>query len=181
MTRKSFLFVRSFAVCLAAFALASATSAAAQTETVIHSFQSSSKFDGMDPLSGLVADNAGALYGTASGGGKYGEGAVYKLAPPSTEGGAWKQSILYSFLGDQTGTNDGLGPRGGIVLAGSGKIYGTTQGGGQYGYGTVYELSPPTQSGGPWTETVLYNFTSEVEPVNGLVAGAGGKLYGTTL
>jgi uncharacterized repeat protein (TIGR03803 family) len=180
MTRKSFLFVRNFAVCLAALTLASATLAAAQTEIVIHSFRSSSKFDGMDPMSGLVADNAGALYGTANGGGKYGEGAVYKLAPPTTQGGAWKQNILYSFLGDNTGANDGAGPRGSIVLAGSGKIYGTTQGGGQYGYGTVYELLPPTQSGGPWTETLLYNFASEVEPVNGLVAGAGGKLYGTT-
>lgn len=44
----------------------------------------------------------------------------------------------------------------------------------------MYELSPPTQSGSSWAETVLYSFTSKVEPIYGVVAGGGGKLYGTT-
>jgi hypothetical protein len=29
------------------------------------------------------------------------------------------------------------------------------------GFGVVYELSPPTQKGGKWTYTVLYNFQGE--------------------
>lgn len=126
MTRQSFSFAAILVVCFAMCALASVTLASAQTESVIHSFQSSSKFDVMDPFGGLVADRTGALYGTAGGGGKYRSGAVYKLSPPTTVGGAWKQNILYSFLGDTTGTNDGSGPSGSIVIAKSGKIYGTT-------------------------------------------------------
>jgi uncharacterized repeat protein (TIGR03803 family) len=170
--------VITFAICISAF---SARSASAQTETVIHTFQSNGGGDGSSPLGGLVADGSGALYGTATGGGKYRSGVVYKLSPPSAQGGTWKQNILYSFMGEFSGSNDGATPSGSIVLnSKSGKIYGTTQGGGQYGWGTVYELSPPTQHGSPWTETILYNFPGRVEPIFGLVADAGGRLYGTT-
>jgi uncharacterized repeat protein (TIGR03803 family) len=166
------------------FALASFIPAGAQTESVIHSFRSTSVFDGIQPFGGLFADANGALYGVA-GGGKYGAGAVYKLVPPATQGGAWTQNILYPFMGSFNGARDGSNPSGGIVFAAAssrnGKIYGTTQGGGLYGGGTVYELSRPTQPGSPWTETILYNFGQGVEAISGVIAGAEGRLYGTTV
>lgn len=178
MTRQS-LSLAKLTICVAAFALASLTLAGAQTESVIHSFQSTSVFDGIFPLSPVATDKNGAVYGVTTQGGKHGPGTVYKLAPPAAPGGVWKQNILYSF----TGGADGAGPIGGVVLTKGGKIYGTTQGGGQYGEGTVYELSPPTRLGSPWTETVLYNFTGSDDgavPLVGVIAGPGGRLYGTT-
>lgn len=55
---------------------------------------------------------------------------------------------------------------------------GTTNQGGAYGYGTVFELSP---SG---TETILHNFldnwTDGGLPDAGLIMDAKGNLYGTT-
>jgi uncharacterized repeat protein (TIGR03803 family) len=44
-----------------------------------------------------------------------------------------------------------------LVFDAAGNLYGTTQSGGAYGYGTVFELSP---SPGGWTQNELYSFTS---------------------
>jgi hypothetical protein len=155
--------------------------ASAQTETVVHSFQSTSVFDGIAPYSGLVADKNGALYGTTADGGKYRAGTVYKLVPPTSQGEAWKQTILYAF----TGGSDGANPSGALVLRPAGKIYGTTQGGGgSESCGVVYELAPPTKLGNPWTQTVLYTFCSTAgdgeKPIAGIISGEDGRLYGTT-
>ncbi len=48
-------------------------------ETVLHNFTGAN--DGGQPLGGLVQDRVGNLYGTASTGGKYGYGVVFKLLP----------------------------------------------------------------------------------------------------
>lgn len=68
--------------------------AQAQTESVIHAFQSNARHDGISPFSGLVADRNGSLYGTTEQGGVYGYGAVYKLTPPATQDGAWGEGVL---------------------------------------------------------------------------------------
>jgi uncharacterized repeat protein (TIGR03803 family) len=68
---------------------------------------------------------------------------------------AWAKSkykILYSF----TGQPDGGGVYAGVALDGKGNLYGTTSGGGAYGSGTVFELSPG--SGGKWSEKILHSF-----------------------
>ena len=48
--------------------------------------------------------------------------------------------------------------------------------------GTVFQLSPPSTSGGAWTETILQNFKygQGVEPIGTPVVAANGVLYGTT-
>ena len=171
-----------YVIWFAIFAFASITLASAQTETVIHTFQSVSKADGAAPFGGLVADSNGALYGATYYGGKYGQGTVYKLAPPATQGGVWKQNILYSF----TGGADGGEPSGSLLLdSKSHKIYGTTQiGGSARYYGVVYELVPPSKPGAPWTEAVLYNFSGSADggtPYAGVISDSKGTLYGTTL
>jgi uncharacterized repeat protein (TIGR03803 family) len=87
-------------------------------------------------------------------------------------------SVLYSF----TGGTDGGGVSSSVVMDKQGNLYGTTTGGGAYGYGTVFELSP--NSDGTWTETVLHSFKSGdpdgQEPDANLVLDAAGNLYGTT-
>ncbi len=75
-------------------------------------------------------------------------------------------------------------PTGSLIADSSGNLYGTTQRGGASSgsYGTVFELSPPTTTGGSWTETILYNFqfTDGAYPADALVFDAQGNLYGTT-
>ncbi|HEY3778975.1 MAG TPA: choice-of-anchor tandem repeat GloVer-containing protein [Rhizomicrobium sp.] len=142
------------------------------TESVLHSFGSGS--DGVAPYQGgLVADNAGNLYGTTSTGGAYGGGGtVFRVAPDGTE------MVLYSF----TGYSDGLGPYSGVILDKQGNIYGTTvlgggTGCGENGCGTVFKLAPDG------TETVLHAFTGGSDgsqPIGDLVIDKEGNLYGTT-
>jgi uncharacterized repeat protein (TIGR03803 family) len=51
---------------------------------------------------------------------------------------------------------DGAGLYGGLVLDQHGNVYGDTSGGGNYGYGTVFQLSLGTNGG--WREKVLRSF-----------------------
>ena len=54
---------------------------------------------------------------------------------------------------------DGIVPGGGLIMDRSGNLYGATLGGGAHGNnGTVFELKPPSASGGPWTESILWSF-----------------------
>jgi uncharacterized repeat protein (TIGR03803 family) len=130
------------------------------------------------PRRTLIFDAAGNLYGTASGGGYYnnqctfGCGAVFELIPGSR--GNWKAKVLHFFKG-----KDGASPSGNMVFDRAGNLYGTTSGGGQYGRGTVFELTP--QSNGTWKEELLYSFNGidGAEPA-GLIFEAAGNLCGTT-
>lgn len=107
--------------------------------------------DGNDPVSGLVFDSAGNLYGTTKVGGTWGFGTVFQLVPGSAS--KWTENQLYSF---QSG-RDGAYPFTGVVLDAAGHIYGTTAEGGD-GFGTVFELAQ--QSNGTWKERLLHTFTN---------------------
>src|ERR1700683_1523198 len=63
-------------------------------ETILYSFSGP---DGANPTSGLIADAAGALYGTTSGGGPPSKGTVFRLAPKGD--GTYAESGLYAFRG----------------------------------------------------------------------------------
>jgi len=91
---------------------------------------------------------------------------------------AWAatEQVLYSFTG---GTDGGQPWSVALVFDQAGNLYGTTEGGGLYGAGTVFELSPGPNG---WTETVIYNFTGGSDgatPMGGVVFDASGNLYGT--
>lgn len=62
-------------------------------------------------------------------------------------------------------------------------LYGTTYNGGTSNKGTVFTLTPPTTTGGPWTEAVLHSFTGSdgSNPHAPVVMDSNGVLYGTTL
>jgi uncharacterized repeat protein (TIGR03803 family) len=78
------------------------------------------------------------------------------------------------------------GPDTGLVFGQNGAIYGAS-GGGISEQGVIFELAPPAAPGGAWTETVIYQFNYYAgggdgrEPNGGLVFGANGALYGTTV
>jgi uncharacterized repeat protein (TIGR03803 family) len=144
---------------------------AGTTETVLHSF--GGQLDGTDPVAGLAIDGAGNLYGTTSFGGALGNGTVFELSPPSTLGGTWVESVLYSF----GSSPDGAIPVGGVSLDASGNVYGTTSAGGAYGFGRVFELTPGTA----WTETAIHDFQNGDDggvPYAGLIADQSGNFYG---
>jgi len=166
-------------------------------ETVLYIFKGNASNDGATPAGGLVIDSAGNLYGTTAYGGtgncvllgtKMGCGAVFELSPPMQKGGAWTETVLYSF----PSSTQGYLPRGDLVFDSAGNLYGATQfGGGKgnscdsfYQYcGEVFKLSPPKQKGGAWAEKVLHSFaggTDGAEPNGGLVLDSTGALYGTT-
>ncbi len=134
--------------------------------------------DGGFPFATPIVDSAGNIYGTAFNS-PSGAGTVYELSPPSGGVGPWTFSTLYSF----TGGDDGGNPRGGVVMDGSGALYGTTQVGGTDGWGTVFKLTPPVGGSGPWTETVLYSFTGRDDggtPWAGVTLDGAGNLWGAT-
>jgi uncharacterized repeat protein (TIGR03803 family) len=158
---------------------------------VIHSFSGP---DGSQPIGSVVFDGTGNLYGTAPGGGTYSHGVVYELSP--SDSGDWTETTLYSFCQKFDGLSclDGAYPSAGLALDAAGNIYGVAGFGGTgdelgNGGGVFFELSPPQQKGGTWTETVLYNFCSDdvnnqcldgSGPTSQLVFDATGNFYGTT-
>jgi uncharacterized repeat protein (TIGR03803 family) len=152
--------------------LAAPAFAAPRTYTVINTFSAT---NGANPVSGLVFDKAGNLYGTTLAGGK-GKGVVFELSPNSN--GGWTESVIYEF---GSVTNDGANPYGWLVIDTNGNLYGTTEHGGVKGLGTVFQLSP---SGSSWTETILHQFGSIAQdgqsPIAGLAIDSNGNLFGTT-
>ena len=143
--------------------------------TILHSFTSS---EGGGPA-GVTKDSSGNLFGATTYGGigtptaacgSQGCGTIFEYSQGH-------ESVLYSFLGQP----DGNIPNGELLVDGAGNIYGTTESGGTFNHGTVFELSPG--SGGTWTETALYSFRGEsdgTEPLGGVILDAKGNLYGTT-
>jgi uncharacterized repeat protein (TIGR03803 family) len=136
--------------------------------------------DGAEPWAGLVEGTNGDLYGTATSGGDYAYGAIFKISTGGT------LTTIYSFCAN-SGCPDGSFPAGGLIQATDGNFYGTTQGGGANkdpgcdveGCGTVFKIT----SGGALT--TLYSFCSKTGcadgqgPNSGLVQGTDGDLYGT--
>ena len=141
-------------------------------EKVLHSF-GADKGGGI-PSAGMIFDGVGNLYGTTAFGGAYDEGTVFELTPRA--GGGWTEKLLHSF-GKNT---DGFMPLVSLALDAAGNLYGATNGGGTYGYGTVFELTP--KAGGGWTEKVLHSFGNNADgsSPSGVVLDTAGNLYGTT-
>jgi len=137
------------------------------TETVLYSFTGGA--DGAFPISALVRDSAGNLYGTTTQGGSVGAGVVFKVDPSGTE------TVLHNFAG---GT-DGVDPVGGLLLDKAGNLYGTTSQGGSSNDGIVFKIDPQGK------ETILHTFTGSTTdgkyPTYGsLLRDAQGALYGVT-
>jgi uncharacterized repeat protein (TIGR03803 family) len=128
--------------------------------------------DGASPYAALSFDAAGNLYGTTSGGGKFGEGTVFKLSPGKGDD-AWTHTTLFAFNGA-----DGAGPRGSVVFDAAGNLYGTTVGGGGLGFGTVFKLSPEGNGGWKHTTLVTFDIANGSQPTAGLIFDPDGNLYG---
>ena len=177
------LYVTAGAIALAAITFSLAVSAQAQTESTLYSFTGGT--DGSSPVTGLISDSAGNLYGVAESGGNLSDcngagcGVVFELSPNGT--GGWTQTVLHTF----TGGTDGSFPNSALLRDAAGNLYGTTSFGGNStcsggsSCGTVFELSP---SSGGWAETILYRFTGGSDgwlPEGTLLMDASGNHFGT--
>lgn len=107
---------------------------------------------------------------------------MFELSPPTVQGSTWSESILYTF------DTFGLGPMGGLIFDQAGNLYGTTAEGpgvsGNFLGGIAFELSPPAQTGGTWTETTLYamnDYADDPGSYAGLVFDRSGDLWGTSV
>jgi hypothetical protein len=149
--------------------------------------------DGASP-EGVILSKSGALYGTTLYGGAntcetqtsfYLCGTVFELAPAKEV--PWTKTVLYSFNG-ASGALPSYGAR--LVFGPNGALFGTTMAGGSNDIqgipvgGAVFELVPPANAGGTWTESVRYSFPQNYDepstPYSGVFIGSGGALYGTT-
>jgi len=127
------------------------------------------------PISALLLDAAGNIYGAALGGGASNHGVVFRIDADGME------TVLHSFGGPP----DGSAPVGALMQDAAGNLYGTTYVGGDTGpacyhdgCGIVYKLDPNG------VETVLYSFHGSPDghyPNTRLVMDAAGNVYGTTL
>ena len=143
------------------------------TLTKLHSFHFS---DGAFPYAGLVQARDGNFYGTTAGGGGaasacnfYGCGTVFKITPGGT------MTTLYHSCA-QTNCTDGAFPYAGLVQGTDENFYGTTAGGGEYGDGTVFRITPA----GALAVLHSFNGTDGSSPYGGLVQATNGTFYGTT-
>ena len=137
----------------------------------IHVFQGD---DGAHPLSGVLLDQAGHVFGTTSEGGTgmCGSGTCGTVFQLTRSGSVWAQNFLYSF----SGGSDGDTPVGGLIFDSSGNIFGSTA-----NIDTVFQLTP---SGGSWSYSLLHTFGdgggNECGPRGNLVMDSAGNLYGVT-
>jgi uncharacterized repeat protein (TIGR03803 family) len=141
--------------------------ASGQTETNPYSFPGYPN-DGANPYAGLVQGSDGNFYGMTRAGGTNNYGTVFRISPSGSE------TNLHSFGGPL----DGLTPFAGLIQASDGNFYGTTDGGGTNGDGTVFRISPV----GAYTS--LYSFVGYPSdgsyPQAGLVQGSDSNFYATT-
>jgi uncharacterized repeat protein (TIGR03803 family) len=157
------------------------------TESTLFSF--SDNATGFNPITNLVIDEEGNLYGTTVNGGPSLEGLVFKLTPEGA--GKVTESIVHEFGG--ACCTDGIHPFNGLTIDAAGNLYGTVQGGGgtttvctggfvDVGCGVVYKLTP-NASKTRWEETILYAFLGSSDgatPLDDRVAvDANGNVFGS--
>jgi uncharacterized repeat protein (TIGR03803 family) len=94
--------------------------------------------NGSSPESSLTFDSQGNLYGTTFKGGAFGLGTVFEVAA-----GTSTLTTLDSFNITFDLEPNGAYPLGGVTLDSQGNLYGTTNEGGAYGDGTVFEILNP--------------------------------------
>jgi uncharacterized repeat protein (TIGR03803 family) len=145
------------------------------TEKIVYAFQGPGVGDGFAPNGGLYLTSAGVLFGTTVYGGTGAYGTVFMLTPPKNLAGAWKEKVLYGFIGGV----DGGEPFAGLVRDSKGVLYGTTVLGGADSLGTVFSVS---EKNGIWSESVVHSFEGGEDgtnPESPLSLDTSGNLYGT--
>jgi len=122
----------------------------------------------------MVSDGAGNFWGTTEYGGAYSYGTVFKI-----NAATGYLTTVVSFTGSNSASNRGANPCAGVATDGSGNFWGTTNGGGAYGYGTIYKINAATGA-----MTTLFDFSTTSGPgtcpYGTLASDGSGNFWGTT-
>jgi uncharacterized repeat protein (TIGR03803 family) len=144
--------------------------------TTFHDFCSQTGCaDGAISYSSLALGTDGNFYGTTFWGGNEADGGtIFKITPKG------KLTTIYRFCVDYPACNDGsnaIGP----VLGPDGNFYGTTESGGNYSEGAVFQFNPTNGK-----LNAIYSFCTKMactdgsDARSGIILGSDGNFYGTT-
>jgi uncharacterized repeat protein (TIGR03803 family) len=132
----------------------------AWSRTVIWNFANSPPYRNPTP-NALVADSAGNLFGTVSG------GSVYELTPPPQGSSTWTFTIIDEFPGGDTGLT--MDPKGELVLSTA------------YRGDNISLLKPPAPGSTTWTTKTLVHFPrADGDPQSPVILAHHGIIYGTS-
>jgi uncharacterized repeat protein (TIGR03803 family) len=134
------------------------------TFSVLYQFMGTA--DGANPYAPLLQASDGNFYGATEAGATFNGGTIFRITPAG----------MFSVLRTLNPTTDGAAMFSSLIQATDGNLYGMNEGGGDFGYGNVFELT----LGG--TYSVLYNFdyfTSGGASSGALNQDTTGVLYGT--
>ncbi|MBK8340746.1 MAG: hypothetical protein IPK99_12480 [Flavobacteriales bacterium] len=140
--------------------------------TTLASFNST---NGEQPIRGLVQSTVSSrLYGTCSAGGTNGFGTIFDFN--ITTGLITKR---HDFVNAGANLN-GRSPRGGLVEAVNGRLYGTTQIGGATNQGIIFELLVNAGGSTVFTKKIDLTLAGGARPYATLFRASSNLLYGTT-
>jgi len=143
------------------------------TETVLHRFGGAADNDGDNPATGVVLIG-GNLYGTTNlSNFSNALPLVYELTAPTGGGTNWGYNELATL-------NNYIDQPGVLVAGPNGALFGTVTGNDGSGNGYIFEVTPPSGSGG-WSFSTIHSFAGGAD--GGIPAGlfyAKPTLYGTT-
>lgn len=121
---------------------------------------------GSQPWGGMIEAFDGKLYGTTGGGGTNFGGVIFQYVPATN---------TYTVKINLTNAT-GQGPIGGLLQLADTMIYSTTQFGGLYNLGTLFQYDPRTNI---YTKKADFSNPNGTDPFGRLALGNDGKLYGT--
>ena len=121
---------------------------------------------GYAPVGRLLQGKDNNFYGTASAGGAFGDGSVFKMTS------AGVLTAVVSFDDATTGTS----PVGGLLQGADGNLYGVATTGGAFDQGTIFRVT----LAGAITPLVTFDTTNGARPTAPLILGSDGNFYGTT-
>ncbi len=139
------------------------------TGVYVNKFDFDGVLNGAHPQGSLMQATDGLIYGMTWGGGSFGLGVLFRFDPVTG---------IFTKLIDFSGTANGANPRGHLLQASDGMMYGVTQGGGTVGAGVLFRFNPVTA-----VLTVQTNFmgiSNGSQPLSGLIQALDGMLYGVT-
>lgn len=108
---------------------------------------------------------------------KHKAGFAHAALAALTLAAAQPASAQINTIASFNGTN-GAGPYADLTFDNSGNLYGTTQGGGAGGYGTVFEIQSGSNA---IIDLDSFNNTNGANPYSGVIFDSQGNLYGTTI
>lgn len=133
---------------------------------VVEKFRFSDPIGGISPEGDLFMATNGRMYGTTSKGGMFNKGVIFEFNPSN-------DTYIKKFDLDSL---TGYEPRGSIMEASNGKLYGMTTRGGTNSYGAIFEIDTTT-----WALIKKADFDSDIRnPGNRLVEAWDGYLYGVS-